>query len=91
MTQSPLKGIILSEKAAFLGGQNVYSFFVDDAANKHTIADAIKAKYGVTPSKINIVRIATRRTRNNRNRTIVQRGCKKALITLPAGKTIEFA
>lgn len=90
MTQSPLKGIILSEKAAFLGGNRVYSFFVDDAANKHTIADAIRAKYGVTPKKINIVRIATRRTRNARNRTIVQRGCKKALVTLSEGSTIEF-
>jgi len=90
MTQSPLKGIILSEKAAFLGIKNVYSFYVDDSSNKHTIADAIKAKYGVTPSKINIVRIATRRTRNARNRTIVLRGCKKALVTLPVGSTIEF-
>ncbi len=90
MNSSPLKGIILSEKAAFLGGQRVYSFLVDDAANKHTIADAIQAKYGVTPEKVNIVRIASRRTKNSRNRTIVVRGKKKALVTVPVGTTIDF-
>jgi ribosomal protein L23 len=87
---SPLKGVVLSEKAAFLGASNVYSFYVEDSANKHQIADAIKAKYNVTPSKINIVRVATRRTKNARNRTIVQRGHKKALVTLPTGVTIDF-
>ena len=90
MTTSPLKGIVLSEKAAFLGSNRTYTFFVEDSANKHTIADAIKAKYGVTPSKINIVRIATRRAKNARNRTIVLRGSKKALVTLKEGDTIDF-
>ena len=90
MTQSPLKGIVLSEKAAFLGGNRVYTFYVEDSANKHTIADAIKAKYGVTPSKVNIVRVATRQTKNSRNRTITVRGTKKALVTLREGDTIDF-
>jgi ribosomal protein L23 len=90
MTKSPLKGIVLSEKAAFLGEGRVYSFFVEDSANKHTISDAIKSKYGVSPVKVNIVRIATRRAKNSRNRIVTVRGTKKALVTLKQGDTIDF-
>ena len=80
----------MSEKAAFLGGNRVYSFYVDDSSNKHTISEAIKSKYGVSPIKVNIVRIATRRAKNSRNRTITLRGVKKAMVTLKEGDTIDF-
>jgi len=85
-----LKGVVLSEKAAFIGGNRVYSFYVEGLANKHMISDAIFAKYNVRPSKINIVRVGTRQTKNSRKKTITERGYKKALVTLPVGQAIEF-
>lgn len=92
MEKSVLKGVVLSEKAAYLGGDRVYTFYVEDSANKHTVSDAIKARYKVTPTKINIVRVATRRTKSSRtNRQVTERGYKKALVKLAEGDTIEFS
>ena len=85
-----LQGIVLSEKAAFLGGNRVYTFYVAVDANKMTISDAIKKQYNVVPVKINIVRIATRAiVKKNKNQ--LQRGYKKAMITLKEGDVIEFS
>ena len=84
-----LQGIVLSEKAAFLGGNRVYSFYVADDANKMSISDAIKKQYNVVPTKINVVRIATRSV-VKKNKKQLQRGYKKAMITLKEGDVIEF-
>jgi ribosomal protein L23 len=90
MTTNPLKGIVLSEKAAYLGGARVYSFWVADESNKAEISAAITAKYKVHPTKVNIIRTATR-TILKRGRASTLRGSKKALVTLPAGEVIDFA
>ncbi len=90
MNTNILQGIVLSEKAAYLGASRVYSFFVSDSANKTEILKAVTAKYNVHPTKINIVRVANRTT-VKRGKTSILRGSKKALVTLPVGETIDFA
>ena len=90
MTNNPIKGIVLSEKAAYLGGNRVYSFWVADEANKNDIRLALTTRYKVHPTKINIVRVANR-TEQKRGRVSILRGSKKALVTLPEGEVIDFA
>jgi large subunit ribosomal protein L23 len=89
MNQTILKGIVLSEKAAYLGGNRVYSFYVSDDANKTQIKKAVQDTYNVTVSSVNTVRTATRREKA-RGRVRLVRGSKKALVTLPEGQTIDF-
>lgn len=88
---SVITGPRITEKAVGLGDRNVYTFTVRPSATKFLIADAIKALYGVTPVKINIVnkKPATRLS-GSRNRTVKVAGQKKAYVYLKKGDTINL-
>lgn len=88
---SVITGPRITEKAVGLGDRNVYTFTVSPSATKFLIADAIKALYGVTPVKINIVnkKPATRLS-GSRNRTVKVAGQKKAYVYLKKGDTINL-
>lgn len=82
----------LTEKAAVLSSQNVFTFDVALGASKHDVARAITALYKVIPLKVNIVNSAgkpmplrTRRGTGVRNRV------RKAYVYLKKGDTIDFA
>lgn len=60
-----IKKPIVTEKAEALRKSNCYVFEVQLAANKVTVAQAIKQIFGVTPEKVNIV---NRRAKEKRNR-----------------------
>jgi large subunit ribosomal protein L23 len=81
---------IISEKASRQQTvANQYSFVVAIGANKIEIAKAVKAAYGITPVRVNIVRVEGKSRRYGR--TIGKRkDWKKAIVTLPAGKTIAL-
>ena len=91
-----LKNVIrrprLTEKAATLSSQNVYTFDVTQGAGKHDVVRAVKALYKVTPVKINMVNtkgkkvsLKTRRGHGVKNNT------RKAYVFLKKGDTIDFA
>ncbi|MFA6296604.1 MAG: 50S ribosomal protein L23 [Patescibacteria group bacterium] len=80
---------VVSEKGADLNISNKYVFQVKRAASKKEIARAIFAVYGIKPIKVNVINLAGKSRRYGR--TIGQTSDKKkAIVTLPAGKSIQI-
>lgn len=80
----------ITEKAAMISANNVFTFDVAIAANKIQIKNAIAIKYGVTPVSVNVVNQKPRKEMR-RGRKVHKKGTKKAMITLKKGDTIELA
>ncbi len=79
----------ITEKAAHISDQNVYTFDVYPDATKIEIMKAVKAAYDVTPIRVNVLAIPTKRVfRTTANG--VKRGGRKAYVTLKKGDKIEF-
>ena len=80
---------LITEKATKMAAENKYVFEVERTANKIEIAKAIKEVYGVKPVAVNVM---SKRGKNVRfGRTIGKRKAwKKAIITLPTGKSINI-
>lgn len=80
----------ITEKAAMVSGNNVFTFDVATRSNKILIKKAIVEKYGVTPVSINVINQKPRKV-IKRGRKAHQKGTKKAMVTLKKGDTIELA
>jgi large subunit ribosomal protein L23 len=79
---------LVTEKAAVMTGTNTYVFVVKNDANRVAVRMAIKKMYGVDPVRVNIQNVEGKKKRFGHN--IGKRSdWKKALVTLPAGKTIN--
>ncbi len=79
----------ITEKAANVSDNNVYTFDVYPRATKIEIMKAVKATYGFTPISVNVLAIPTKRVwRTTANG--VKRGGRKAYVTLKKGDKIEF-
>ncbi len=79
---------LVTEKAAVIAHTGQYSFIVAPKANRVAVRAAIKAMYGVIPVSVNIQRVRGKVVRFGR--TLGQRASwKKAIVTLPKGKTID--
>jgi large subunit ribosomal protein L23 len=95
LTKTPmriLKSPRITEKAAKMTMQNAYVFEVAQDATKRDIVTVIKALYGVTPEKVNIVNRAPRAYISRaRNRRGTKAGMKKAYIFLKKGDKIDLA
>ncbi len=79
---------LISEKAAILAGANQYVFIVQKNANRVQVRSAIKAMYGVSPLSINILNVRGKKVRFGK-REGTRSDWKKAIVTLPAGQTIN--
>ncbi len=79
---------LVSEKTTNLSSFNQYAFAVRRNVNKIQIAQAIEGRYGVKPVKVNILNNLGKSVKYGRSfgRT---KDWKKAIITLPEGKTIQ--
>lgn len=78
---------VVTEKSAGMEGQNKYSFYVDIRASKFQIKRAIQEVYGVAPIAVNVINVDGKKVRFGR--TLGRRSAfKKAVVTLPQGKTI---
>lgn len=81
----------ITEKAAAVGDQNVYTFEVRRDATKYDVRDAVQEFFKVTPRKVNIV---TRKPRKffsrMRNRRGVHPGMKKAYVYLKKDDRIDL-
>jgi large subunit ribosomal protein L23 len=81
----------ITEKAAILTENNVYVFDVATTTNKNEIKKAVEALYKVTPRKIAIVQVPSKKVRNRKNGKIgIKQGGKKAYVYLKKGVTIEI-
>ncbi|MCK5096088.1 MAG: 50S ribosomal protein L23 [Candidatus Pacebacteria bacterium] len=84
-----LKHPRITEKAAILAGDGVYTFEIDPKATKIDVARAIKEVYKVEPRKISISKLPAKKklVRGKRGTTSA---VKKALVYLKKGDKIEF-
>ncbi|MEA3449868.1 MAG: 50S ribosomal protein L23 [Patescibacteria group bacterium] len=80
---------LITEKAANLGSEDKYVFAVNKNANKIEIAKAINEVYGIKPIAVNIVRVGGKKVRHGRVQGR-RKDWKKAIVTLPKGKTINI-
>lgn len=80
---------LVTEKSAVAESANKYSFVVAMWANKLQVKRAVEDIYGVKPVSVNIINVDGRRVRFGR--TFGRRSdYKKAVVTLPEGKTIDI-
>ena len=94
-TDRDLAGVLIkphiTEKGVGQSERNVYTFLIRQDATKFDVRDAVKAAYGVTPMKVNIVKKAPRTTMSRaRGRRVKQSGQKKAYVYLKAGDSITL-
>jgi large subunit ribosomal protein L23 len=81
---------LITEKAALLNALNQYVFEVTPTANKIMVARAIEKLFGVKPVSVNINnRRGKERVRGRIKGTTSK--LRKAIVTLPAGKSISAA
>jgi large subunit ribosomal protein L23 len=79
---------LVTEKAANLGISNKYVFAVNVGANKIEIAKSIEQVYGIKPLSVNVIRIEGKKARYGKTKG-KRKDWKKAIVKLPAGKTIK--
>jgi large subunit ribosomal protein L23 len=86
---------VVSEKAALATSTtNTYTFKVGDAANKTSVAQAIKQVYPkVDVVSVHILNVhpKAKRSRYRRGQQTLKSAYKKALVTLKAGQNLEQA
>jgi large subunit ribosomal protein L23 len=80
---------VITEKANAEEGKGKYTFVVANGANKVQIKNAVKDLYGVMPTNVStlIVEGKVKRVGRFRGR---RSDYKKAVVTLPQGKTISI-
>ena len=80
---------MLSEKTTMQEAAGQYTFVVTPDATKPAIKRAIKEVYGVAPRRVNIINVEGKKKRFGR--FIGRRSdWKKAIVSLPKGKTIQI-
>lgn len=79
---------LVTEKGTDLNVLGKYLFEVSESANKIEVAKAVEALYGVKPVKVNIVNIEGK-VKNYGRRQGKRKDWKKAVVSLPKGKTID--
>ncbi len=84
-----LKNPRITEKAAHISDNRVYTFDVFPGASKIDIAKAVASVYGVVPVRVNVSAIAKKQVLR-RGRLGVKGGGRKAYVYLKKGDKIEF-
>lgn len=80
---------LVTEKAAIAGAHNQYGFIVAKNATKTGIKKAVEGIYGIKPLAVNVINVSGKEVRFGRS--LGRRSdYKKALVTLPQGKTINI-
>lgn len=79
---------LISEKATILASENKYVFEVNRQATKQEIKQAVKDVYGIEPIGVNVISVEGKSRRYGRTlgRT---KNRKKAIVTLPEGRSIQ--
>lgn len=80
---------LVTEKSAVNESKNKYTFIVSGKATKTQVKQAVKQIYGQMPAVVNMVNVEGRAVRFGRN--FGRRSdYKKAIVTMPKGKTISI-
>lgn len=81
---------LITEKSTALNSFNQYAFAVSTDTNKVEIKKAIQTIYNITPSKVRIINNLGKKRSSGRGRESKTKDWKKAIITLPPGKSIDI-
>ena len=84
-----IKAPVVTEKAAYMGQDNMYAFYVDPKANKTEIKLAIEKIFNVNVVEIRTINVHPKKRRVGRYTGLTNRK-KKAIVKLAAGQTIEI-
>lgn len=84
---SVLLRALVTEKSAVKQSENKYSFVVASNANKAVIKKAIEEVYGIKPLSVNVINVQGKAIRFG-NHFGKRSDFKKAVVTLPKGKSI---
>ena len=79
---------LVTEKATNLGSESKYVFVVQNSANKIEISKAVNSIYGINPISVNIIKTKGKKKRHGKT-TGKRKDWKKAIVTLPKGKSIN--
>lgn len=79
---------VVTEKTAILASKNTYVFMVKKDANRTEVGKAIKEMYDITPVSVNMQCVRGKVVRHGKV-TGRRKGWKKAIVTLPKGKSIQ--
>lgn len=79
---------LVTEKSAHMESYNQYAFVVARDANKIQVKQAIKARYGVDAVNVRVMNIDGKRVRFG-SRAGRRSDYKKAIVTVPAGKSLK--
>ena len=79
----------ITEKATIIAEDGVYTFLVHPSATKKEVSKAIEQNFKVTPVKVNVINLKTKKVmrRGKRGKTS---GGRKAMVYLKKGDSIEF-
>lgn len=80
---------LVTEKSAVAQSHNKYGFVVERSATGAAVKRAIAEAYGVTPVKVNLINASGKWVRFGRNMGR-RSDFKKAIVTLPKGKSIAI-
>ena len=83
-----IKKPLVTEKSAHLASLGQYAFVVDIDASRISVAQAVKATYGITPVSVNIQRARGKAVKFGKF-SGQRKSWKKAIVTLLAGKSID--
>ena len=78
---------LITEKGTYLASEGKYLFSINPEFTKTHIKQAIKAVYGVTAIKINIINRYGKKVRYGKSRGVTK-DVKKAIVTLKKGESI---
>ena len=81
---------VLTEKSTRLTSLNQYVFAVPTSASKVEVRDAVYAAYGIRPIHVTTTMVHGKAVRFGRV-SGTQKSWKKAVVSLPAGKTIDVS
>ncbi len=82
----------ITEKAANLSSENVYTFDIRQSATKRQVTDAVKKLYKVTPRKVTVVNTPAKRVRMRSKRGYGKTtASRKAYVFLKKGDQIQFS
>ncbi len=79
---------LVTEKAATLTSLGQYAFVVDKGANRIQVRQAVKELYGIAPTSVRIQNVRAETVRFGRVWG-TQKAWKKAIVSLPKGKSID--
>jgi len=83
-----IKQPLVTEKSRFNEQENVYTFLVDSKASKAEIKDAVEKIFKVKVVEISTLNVKPKKKKVGRYTGLSNR-CKKAMVRLAAGMTIE--